>query len=104
VEFRDDYWKPTENLNQGKEGAFIQIADPLELGDQFPMMLYMPNGGEPIEVQCKVTWTNKYGKVTKDMGKGMAVKFLTLQPENKKKIDEFVQKEKKKFELSGFPN
>jgi Tfp pilus assembly protein PilZ len=104
VEFRDDYWKPTENLNQGKEGAFIQIADPLELGDQFPMMLYMPNGGEPIEVQCKVTWTNKYGKVTKDMGKGMAVKFLTLQPEDKKKIDEFVQKEKKKFELSGFHN
>ena len=104
VEFRDDYWRPTENLPQGKEGAFIQLAAPLELGDQFPMLLYMPNGGDPIEVQCRVTWTNKYGKVTKDMGKGMAVKFLNLQPETKKKIDEYIQAEKKKFELGGFPN
>ena len=104
VEFREDYWKLTESLNHGKEGAFIQIADPLELGDQFPMVLYMPNGGEPIQVQCRVTWTNKYGKVTEDMGKGMAVKFLNLQPENKKKIDEFVQREKKKFELLGISN
>lgn len=64
----------------------------------------MPNGGDPIEVQCRVTWTNKYGKVTKDMGKGMAVKFLNLHPEKKKKIDEYIQSEKKKSELSGFQN
>jgi hypothetical protein len=38
------------------------------------------------------------------MGKGMAVKFLNLQPETKKKIDEYIQAEKKKFELGGFPN
>jgi len=104
VEFRDDYWRPTENLIQGKDGAFIQMAEPLELGDQFPMVLHMPNGGDPIEVQCRVTWTNKYGKVTKDMGKGMAVKFLNLHPEKKKKIDEYIQSEKKRSELSGFQN
>ena len=101
VEFRDDYWRTTEHMNQGKEGAFIQMADPLELGDQFPMVLHMPNGSEPIKVQCKVTWTNRY-KVTKDIGKGMGVKFLDLQPETKKNINEFIQSEKKKFELSGF--
>jgi Tfp pilus assembly protein PilZ len=61
----------------------------------------MPNGGEPIKVQCKVTWTNRY-KVTKDIGKGMGVKFLDLQPATKKKINEFIQSEKKKFELSSF--
>jgi len=104
VEFRDDYWRVTESLNQGREGAFIQMSDPLELGDQFPMLLYMPNGGEPIKVQCKVTWTNKYGKVMKDIGKGMGVKFLGLQSEVKKKIDEFIQSEKKKFELRGLHN
>jgi len=104
VEFRDDYWRPTDSLIQGKEGAFIQLADPLELGDQFPMLLYMPNGSETIEVQCKVTWTNKYGKVTKDMDKGMAVKFLNLKPETKEKIDGYIQEEKKKSELIGFPN
>jgi hypothetical protein len=64
----------------------------------------MPNGGETIEVHCKVTWTNKYGKATTDMGKGMAVKFLNLQPETKKKIDKYIQAEKKKYELGGFPN
>ena len=101
VEFRDDYWRTAEDMNQDKEGAFIQMADPLELGDKFPMILHMPNGGEPIKVQCKVTWTNRY-KVTKDIGKGMGVKFLDLQPATKKKINEFIQSEKKKFELSSF--
>jgi Tfp pilus assembly protein PilZ len=104
VEFRDDYWRPTENLNQGKEGAFIQIADPLELGDQFPMVLYMPNGGETIEVQCKVTWTNKYGKETKDLCKGMGIKFLNLKPESKKKIEECVEFQMKNFEIKGSVN
>jgi Tfp pilus assembly protein PilZ len=101
VEFREDYWRPTESLTPGKEGAYIRMADPMELGDQFIMILYMPDGADPIEVQCKVTWTNKYGKETKDLGKGMGIKFLNLQPETRKKIEECVQFQKKSFQLRG---
>lgn len=104
VELREDYWRPTANLTLGKEGAFIQMTDPMELGDQFPMMLYMPNGADPIEVQCKVTWTNKYGKETKDLRKGMGVRFLKLEPESRKRIEEFVQFQRKNFELRGVDN
>ncbi|MGD0623888.1 MAG: GAF domain-containing protein [Thermodesulfobacteriota bacterium] len=104
VEFREDYWRTAANLTLGKEGAFIQMTDPMELGDQFPMMLYMPNGADPIEVQCKVTWSNKYGKETKDLRKGMGVKFLKLEPESKKRIEECVQFQRKNFELRGVDN
>jgi len=104
VEFREDYWRPTQSLTQGKEGAFIQMTDPLELGDQFPMILYMPNGADPIEVQCKVTWTNKYGKEIKDLGKGMGIKFLNVKPEIRKRIDECIEFQKKNFEIKGTIN
>ena len=104
VEFREDYWRPAQSLSQGKEGAFIQMTDPMELGDQFPMILYMPNGADPIEVQCKVTWTNKYGKETKDLGKGMGIKFLNLKPESRKKIEECVEFQVKNFEIKGSVN
>ena len=104
VEFREDYWRPTQSLTQGKEGAFIQMTDPMELGDQFPMILYMPSGADPIEVQCKVTWTNKYGKETKDLGKGMGIKFLNLKPETKKKIEECIEFQRKNFEIRGSAN
>jgi Tfp pilus assembly protein PilZ len=104
VEFREEYWRAAESLTAGKEGAYIRMADPMELGDQFPMVLYMPDGADPIEVQCKVTWTNKYGKEIKDLGKGMGIKFLNLKPETRKKIEECVQFQKKNFQLRGLSN
>jgi len=99
VEFRDDYWRPTEGLIPGKEGAFIPMADPMELGDRFPLMLYMPDGADPIKVECKVTWTNKYGKETKDLRKGIGVKFLNLRPESRRKIEECIQFQRKNYQL-----
>ena len=104
VEFREDYWRAAESLAPGKEGAFIPMAEPMELGDQFPLMLNMPNGADPIQVECKVTWTNKYGKETKDLRKGIGVKFIKLSPESRKKIEECIQFQKKNFDLRGFDN
>jgi Tfp pilus assembly protein PilZ len=56
----------------------------------------MPDGGEPIELACKVIWTNKYGKETQDLRRGMGIKFLRLQPEVQKRIEEYIQSHKDK--------
>jgi uncharacterized protein (TIGR02266 family) len=91
VEFENADLAFTKNLSKG--GAFIQTIDPLELGDIFLLKLHLADGGEPIEVESKVIWANKY-TVSKDLRKGMGVKFLNLQPENQKRIEEYVKSRK----------
>jgi uncharacterized protein (TIGR02266 family) len=92
VEFEEEYWIFTKNLSKG--GAFILTPDPMELGDEFVLKLIMPDGEEPIESACKVIWTNKYGKQTKDLRRGMGIKFLGLQPEAQKRIEEHINSHK----------
>jgi uncharacterized protein (TIGR02266 family) len=92
VEFEEQYWGFTKNLSKG--GAFILTPDPMDLGEEFFMKLHMPDGGEPIEVTCKVVWTNKYGKETHDMRRGMGIKFLRLQPKIQDRIEEYIKSRK----------
>jgi uncharacterized protein (TIGR02266 family) len=92
VEFQEEFWGFTKDLSRG--GAFILTPNPAELGDEFLMKLHMPGSGEPIEVTCKVIWTNKYGKETQDLRRGMGVKFLSLQPEVKKRIETYIESRK----------
>ena len=89
VEFEEEYWGFTKDLSKG--GAFILTPDPMELGDEFLLKLFMPDGQEPIEVACKVIWTNKYGQETKNLRRGMGVKFLRFQPEAQKRIEEHIK-------------
>ncbi len=92
VEFQEEDWGFTKDLSRG--GAFILTPNPAELGDQFVLKLHMADGEEPIEVTCKVVWTNKYGKETPDLRRGMGVKFLRLQPEVKKRIETYIESRK----------
>ena len=92
VEFEEQNWGFTKNLSKG--GAFILTPDPMDLGDEFFMKLHMPDGGGPIEVTCKVVWTNKYGKETQDMRRGMGIKFLGIQPEVRNRIEEYIKSHK----------
>ncbi len=92
VEFEEEYWGFTKNLSKG--GAFILTPDPMELGDEFHLKLFMPDGRPPIESACKVIWTNKYGKDTKDLRRGMGIRFLRLQTEDQKRIEEHIKSHK----------
>jgi uncharacterized protein (TIGR02266 family) len=91
VEFANGSRTFTNTLSKG--GAFIQTNQPMELGDQFHLKLYLLDGGGPVEVECKVIWTNKY-VIRKKLRKGMGVKFLNLQPPDQKRIGEYVQSRK----------
>ena len=86
VEFGEDSLGVTHNLSS--RGAFIVTTNPMELGEQFLLKLHIPDREEPIEVACQVIWTNKFGKENKNLRRGMGVKFLNLQPEVQKWIDE----------------
>ncbi|MGQ9693785.1 MAG: GAF domain-containing protein [Thermodesulfobacteriota bacterium] len=84
-----------EDLVSG--GVFIRTPNPLDLGEQFPMKLYLSPAEAPIEVNAKVIWTNKYGHENKGLHRGMGVKFLDLHPEVQRKVEEYLQAQKVKW-------
>ncbi|MBI5968062.1 MAG: PilZ domain-containing protein [Deltaproteobacteria bacterium] len=98
VEFEDESFAFTDNLSCG--GAFIRTPAPMELGEILLLKLHMPDTSEPSEVRCKVIWTNKYGKENSDLQRGMGVKFLNLQPEVQKRIEDHI----KAFQNKELPN
>jgi len=94
VEFENEFLAQTFNISEG--GAFIHTSNPLELEEEFHLKLYIPDDQEPINIVCKVIWTNKYGKGNKKLPQGMGIKFLRLNPEHRKKIEEFIELQKSK--------
>ena len=99
AEFQEEYWAYTKNLSNG--GAFILTSSPLDLGEEILLKLHLPDGGAEIGVDCKVVWTNQYGRETQDLRRGMGVKFLNLQREAQKRIETYIQFEKNRSPRLG---
>jgi len=89
VDFADDSFGLSENM--GLRGAFVETPNPMDLGEQLLLKLPMPEVGESIAVACKVVWTNKYGKASQNLRRGMGVKFLNLEPEIQKRIEDLIK-------------
>jgi len=89
VEFDEEYCCFTGDLSQG--GAFVLTQNPMDLGEEFDLKIHIPDGREPSEVGCKVVWTNKYGKESNGLRRGMGVKFLQLHPPDQIRIEEFIK-------------
>ncbi len=49
----------------------------------------IPDGQDPIALNCKVVWTNKYGKENKHLPRGMGVKLVEVSPEARKRLEKF---------------
>ncbi len=75
----------------GEEGLFIRTSNPFELGEKFLLRLQDAHGADPVEVPCKVIWTNKYGMENKHLSRGMGVKFLNLRPQDREKVREYIK-------------
>jgi Tfp pilus assembly protein PilZ len=94
VEFQDSSLGFADDLTP--RGVFIRTPNPMDLGEQFLLKLHMSDGGEPIEMACKVIWTNKYGKESQHLRRGMGVKFLNLADDLQKRVEEFVRSQRRK--------
>jgi Tfp pilus assembly protein PilZ len=82
----------SQDLDGG--GFFIRTPNPLDLGEEFLLKLHLVEGEKPIEVECKVIWTNKYGKESRTLRRGMGVKFLNLSPEIQSRVETYIQSHK----------
>jgi Tfp pilus assembly protein PilZ len=72
----------------------------MELGEQFILKLNMSDGEQPIEVSCKVIWTNRFGRESHDSRRGMVVKFLNLEQKAQKRIEEYIRSQNHFNELN----
>jgi uncharacterized protein (TIGR02266 family) len=75
----------------GEGGVFIRTPNPLELGEEFVLRLHMAEGEKPVGVTCRVIWTNKYGKESRHLRRGMGVKFLDLSPQLRNRVESYIQ-------------
>jgi len=80
----------------GDGGVFIRTPNPLELGEEFVLKLHLAEGEAPIEVACKVIWSNKYGKESRQLRRGMGVKFMNLSPALQSRVESYIQTHKNK--------
>ena len=89
VEFTGESLRLADEVTPG--GIFIRTPNPMELGEKFILKLNMSDGEQPIEVACKVIWTNSNGTESHDSRRGMVVKFLKLEQEAQKRIEEYIR-------------
>lgn len=102
VEFQDHDLGLTDNLSCG--GAFVRTLTPLDLGEEFSILLHLHDGQEPLALNCKVMWTNQYGNITKDLQRGMGVRFQNLSAENRVRISAYIEQQNARRVVEGSPN
>jgi len=100
AEADEDLLSVAEDMGDGE--VFIPTPTPKDLGEQFTLRARLAKGEKPVELTCKVIWTNQYGQETKSLRRGMGVKFLDLQPDIQRRIEKYFQSRKAK-ELSPPP-
>jgi len=94
-EFTEKVQVEIENAPRGGSGdlsraaVFIPTSNPRDLGEEFLLKLY-PVEGQPIELPCKVIFSNKYGKESQNLRRGMEVKFLDLAPELERQVGDYL--------------
>jgi Tfp pilus assembly protein PilZ len=73
-----------------RAAIFIPTANPRDLGEQFLLKIYLAEGRQ-LNLPSKVIFTNKYGKESQNLRRGMEIKFLDLSPELEKQVGDYLQ-------------
>jgi GAF domain-containing protein len=97
VEFDEQALKFAKDLTT--VGIFILTANPKELGEEFSLRLHLPDG-DPVELVCRVILSNKYGKESHNLRRGMGIKFVDPKPEYQKRLINYL----KTLSQKGFPS
>jgi uncharacterized protein (TIGR02266 family) len=87
-------------LNVSNGGLFLKTEKPLPIDSVVTLMIRLPGQTEAMEIQGCVVWSNPKAKNTA-FPCGMGIQFTKLNPEHKKKIEEFVEKHQKEIKESA---
>jgi hypothetical protein len=88
VEIESGSLKGTGDLSHA--AIFIPTANPRDLGEQFFLKIYLAEG-QQLELPSKVIFSNKYGKESENLRRGMGIKFLDLPPDLEKQMGDYLK-------------
>ncbi len=75
----------------GTGGMFISSVNPKKLGQEFLITFRLPGDKEDIKCRCVVVWQREYSSLTA-IEPGMGIRFLDLDEENRKRLEQWVGK------------
>ncbi len=82
-----------ENLSPG--GLFLSSSKKLKVGGQFPIEFVLPDMKTKIFCTCEVVWKKNYDNLGL-ASEGIGVRFVDMDPSQKKTISDWVDKRHKK--------
>jgi uncharacterized protein (TIGR02266 family) len=79
------------SANVSSGGLFVRTPNPLNHGDRFLLRLNLPDLEEPLHIHCDVAWARKEETASKDNPAGMGIKFVEMDPEDRKTLGKYVE-------------
>ncbi len=80
-------------MNISKGGMFISTKDPLKLNTLISVEFIIPDIKVPIKVKGRVSWINDPKQIKgTNLIPGMGIEFQELNDEDRKKLDNFIDK------------
>ncbi|MFQ5598185.1 MAG: PilZ domain-containing protein [Nitrospiria bacterium] len=83
-----------ENVSQG--GLFLSGKPPLKIGDRFPIEFVLPDNKTMVRCTSEVVWKKKYDQPGFNAAEGIGIKFVDMDPDQKKLIGDWVDQEEAK--------
>ncbi|MFC1591616.1 TIGR02266 family protein [Thermodesulfobacteriota bacterium] len=80
-------------INVSNGGVFIKTENPLPLEAPVHLKMNLPGENEYMDIRGMVVWSNPKG-TNNAFPNGMGIQFVTVQPDDKAKIQEFVDENK----------
>ncbi len=80
----------TKNISKG--GTFIRTNKPLAVGTGFVFVLSLPTLNEQLQLNGEVMWVVPPAEGDDEHPAGMGIKFRFEDDEERKKVDEFVER------------
>jgi len=82
----------SRDLSEG--GVFIQTDKPLQIGEELKLKFSLPDIEKVFEIKGEVIWASS--KDSDDNMKGMGIGFKDIQDEDKRLIQEYIERVGKK--------
>jgi len=83
-----------ENVSKG--GLFLKGTQPVKIGDRFPIEFVLPDNKTTVRCTSEVVWKKKYDQPGLNPAEGIGIKFVDMEPAQKKVIGDWVDKEEEK--------
>jgi Tfp pilus assembly protein PilZ len=75
-------------VDLGLFGVFVELSDPLPLGDGVDVTFVLPGNEIPLSARCRVSWWHPSGQAPKQLPAGLGLEFVEMSPPDRHRLRE----------------